>query len=69
MKTRTMDRAVEWLHERGGSGVLNRQARLIAGSEVSEFGAATWLRLVVAGSVVVRVGGRLELSQAAGEEG
>jgi len=45
-------RALKWLKERGGSGVINRYGRLLAAGEVArQFDASTWLRLAVAGYV------------------
>ena len=45
--TEAMRRAVQWLKERGGSGVIDRHGRVLAAGEVaSHIAAETWLRLV-----------------------
>ena len=55
--TKAQIRAVKWLNERGGSGVLDRYGRLVAGGEVaSSVHPTTWLRLVAAGIIQGREG-------------
>ena len=50
--TKAQERAIKWLEERGGSGVLDRYGRLVAGGEVaSQFHPTTWLRLVAGGAL------------------
>ncbi len=63
--TKSQERAIEWLKERGGSGILDRYGRLVAGGEVaSQFHPTTWLRLVAVGAVRGE-GGRLNLGSGA----
>ena len=51
--TTAQQRAVKWLSERNGSGVLDRYGRLVAGGDVAtQIHPTTWLRLVVAEMVV-----------------
>ncbi len=62
--TKAQERAIKWLSERGGSGVLDRYGRLIAGGEVaSQFHPTTWVRLVAKGAVRGG-GGRLSVVDA-----
>ena len=55
--TETMRRALRWLSRQGGSGVLDKQGRVLAGGEVGGttkyrgYLPATWLRLFVRGYV------------------
>ena len=50
--TGAQQRALKWLCERNGAGVLDRYGRLVAGGEVAtQFHPTTWLRLVAAGMV------------------
>lgn len=47
-----MARALKWLAERGGSGVVDRYGRLLARGEVSSsICPSTWLRLVADGQL------------------
>ncbi len=52
--TDAMKRAFKWLEDRGGSGVIDRHGRVVAGGEHSTQDASTWLRLVAAGQLVGR---------------
>ena len=56
--TPAMKKALDWLTERGGSGVLTTRAsvRVIAQGDQASFLADTWLRLVVAGRLVAENG-------------
>ena len=57
--TKAMERALKWLGEHGGSGVLDRYGRVLAGGEVSsQFHPTTWLRLVSVGRLA-GYGGRI----------
>lgn len=48
--TDAMKKALNWLNERGGSGVIDKYGRLLAGGEIAtSIDNATWLRLVEAG--------------------
>ena len=59
--TKAQERAIEWLKERGGTGILDRYGRLVAGGEVAtQFHPTTWLRLVAVGAMWGE-GGRLNL--------
>ncbi len=50
--TETQQRALKWLNEHNGSGILDRYGRLVAGGEVAtQFHPTTWLRLVATGLV------------------
>ncbi len=62
--TKAQVRAVKWLQERGGSGVLDRYGRLVAAGEVAtSVHPTTWLRLV-AGGMLSGQNGRLRLHTA-----
>ena len=51
--TPAMKKAERWLEENGGSGILDRYGRMVAGGETaSQFDSSTWLRLVAAGRIV-----------------
>ena len=53
--TKTMIRALIWLREHDGVGVLNRFGKVRAGGETaSHIEATTWLRLILAGYVEAR---------------
>lgn len=53
--TKAMIRALIWLREHDGVGVLNRYGRVRAGGETaSHTDASTWLRLILAGYVEAR---------------
>ena len=53
--TKTMIRALIWLREHDGVGVLNRYGRVRAGGETaSHIDPTTWLRLILAGYVEAR---------------
>ena len=53
--TKTMIRALIWLREHDGVGVLNRYGRVRAGGETaSHIDPTTWLRLILAGHVEAR---------------
>ena len=53
--TKAMIRALIWLREHNGVGVLNRYGRVMAGGETaSHIDASTWLRLILAGYVEAR---------------
>lgn len=50
--TAAQKRALNWLEDHNGSGVIDRYGYIIAGGERgSKFAAETWLRLAVAGYV------------------
>ncbi len=60
--TNAQQRALNWLHERGGSGVLDSRARILAKDEISSFYAPeTWLRLFAMGCLIA-VNGRVVIS-------
>ena len=53
--TKAMIRALIWLREHDGVGVLNRYGRVrAAGETASHIDASTWLRLILAGYVEAR---------------
>ena len=53
--TKTMIRALIWLREHDGVGVLNRFGRVsAAGETASHIDASTWLKLILAGYVEAR---------------
>jgi hypothetical protein len=48
---------LKWLAERGGSGVLDRYNRIVAGGDVSPTGTQpAWLRLFAQGMIEAKVG-------------
>lgn len=48
--TEAQKRALVWLYERGGSGVIDRYGRVLAAGEVAkQFDGSTWLRLIASG--------------------
>jgi translation elongation factor EF-Ts len=51
--TESMQRAVEWLRQRGGSGIWDKRNRLIAAGEIAPFYRATWKRLNDVGIVSI----------------
>ncbi len=53
--------ACKWLYERGGSGVLDNRARVVAWGEVCGNGHDTWLRLLVS-EAAYTTSGRIFLS-------
>lgn len=56
-KTDAQKRAMKWLSDRGGSGVLDRYGRVMAAGEVaSHIHPTTWLRLMT----MSEVGGALK---------
>lgn len=59
--TKAQKRAIAWLKERNGTGILDRYGRLVAVGEVATFHPTTWLRLVAAG-ILWGDGGRLNLN-------
>jgi len=59
--TRAQHRALRWLNDRGGSGVLDRYGRVVAGGEAAgHISPTTWLRLTAQGDVY-GVRGRLTI--------
>lgn len=53
--TKAMIRALVWLREHDGVGVLNRYGRVsAAGETASHINSSTWLRLILAGYVEAR---------------
>lgn len=54
--TPTMKAAAAWLDERGGDGVLDRRACIVAAGERGPFAAETWLRLFVSGHIEAAAG-------------
>ena len=65
--TPTQRRALKWLAEHNGTGVLTSRGGFVAGGETAPFEAVTWLRLVMAKRVETS-GTRLTLT-VAGREG
>lgn len=47
--TPVQQRAIQWLYERNGSGVIDRFGYIVAGGDRSKSDPATWLRLVSLG--------------------
>ncbi len=61
MMTVAMKRAVQWLADHGGSGVVDHHGRVLAAGEASShIDAATWLRLIAKG-IIRETGGRFAL--------
>ena len=61
--TKAQQRALKWLCDHNGSGILDRYGRLVAGGEVAtQFHPATWLRLVAI-EMVDGHGGRLNITR------
>jgi hypothetical protein len=54
---RAMDRAVDWLKDRGGSGVLDKFGKVLArGDSAITVDAVTWIRCVFCGRLKVEHG-------------
>lgn len=61
--TKAMKRAVEWLSEHNGSGVIDNHGHVLAGGEVAtHIAAETWLRLIAWGYLQGH-GGRIALGE------
>lgn len=56
--TKAQQKALRWLSEQGGSGVIGQYGKVLAAGEVSSAAPETWLRLCAYG-LVRGVGGRL----------
>ena len=60
--SKPLQRAMDWLTERGGSGVVDCYGRVLAGGEVAtHIDSTTWLRLVSKGALWGE-GGRVTLA-------
>lgn len=54
---RSMDKAVQWLTDRGGSGVMDRFGRVLAmGDAAINVDGVTWLRCIFSGRLGVESG-------------
>lgn len=52
-RTKAMEKALRWLKDRGGTGVIDRYGKVLAAGETSQgIAPETWLRLVANGDVV-----------------
>lgn len=61
--TSSCKRALAWINDREGHGVIDRYGKLMAKGEAAHFAPATWLRLVILGYLASNSMGGLGVTQ------